>query len=127
MNQRLIESAQRVEYFQTLRFARNTKNGEFVSSNQITKEVVHKIADLAKLELTDKEIGDFAERFTAIFEHFQKLSKVNTEGIEPLVTPAPIGFAPREDVVQKGLGGERSLMNAPEKQGNLFKVPPVVG
>ncbi len=98
-----------------------------MSSNEITKEVVHKIADLAKLELTDQEIGDFAERFTAIFDHFQKLSKVNTDGIEPLVTPAPITFTPREDVVAKGLGGELSIKNAPEKQGNLFKVPPVVG
>ena len=98
-----------------------------MSSKQITKEVVHKIADLAKLELSDNEITDFAERFTSIFEHFEKLSKVNTDGVVPLVTPSPIAFSPREDVVEKGLGGELSLKNAPERQGNLFKVPPVVG
>ncbi len=98
-----------------------------MSSGAITKEVVHKIADLAKLELTDKEITDFTEQFAAIFEHFQKLSKVNTEGIEPLVTASPVTFHPREDVVLRGLGAEKSLQNAPERQGNLFKVPPVVG
>jgi len=98
-----------------------------MSSSQISKDVVNKIADLAKLKLTENEVVEFTEQFKAIFDHFQKLSKVNTDNIEPLVTPSPITPQPREDVAVHGLGAEKSLQNAPDRQGNLFKVPPVVG
>lgn len=95
--------------------------------NQITPAVVEKIADLARLELSGNEANEYAAHFVAIFEHFQKLSKVNTEGVEPLLTPTPIPPALRTDNIVQGLGAEKSLQNAPEKQGLLFKVPPVVG
>lgn len=98
-----------------------------MSSEPITKDVVNKIAHLAMLELTEQEAKDFSNQFNSIFEHFQKLSMVATEGIEPLITPTPHGGSIREDKVSVGLGAEKSLQNAPDKQGNLFKVPPVVG
>lgn len=97
-----------------------------MSQNSITKEVVHKIADLSKLKLNESEEKEFATQLNAIFEHFEKLSKVDTKNIEPLVTPSPITQHLRNDVVEKGLGSEKSLQNAPEKQGYLFKVPPVI-
>lgn len=97
-----------------------------MSQSAITKEAVHKIADLSKLKLSEAEEKEFAGQLNAIFEHFEKLSKVNTENIEPLVTPTQISQRLREDVVVSGLGSEKSLQNAPEKQGYLFKVPPVI-
>jgi aspartyl-tRNA(Asn)/glutamyl-tRNA(Gln) amidotransferase subunit C len=93
----------------------------------VTKDVAAKIADLAKLELTDSEITQYSEQLTAIFNHFEKLSKIDTTKVEPMVTPSPVAPNVREDVVRPGLGGEKSVTNAAEKHGNLFKVPPVVG
>lgn len=93
----------------------------------LTKDVVAKIADLAKLQVSEAETREYAEQLTAILGHFEKLSKINTDGVAPLVTPSPIESNVREDVVRPGLGGERAVANAPEKQGHLFKVPPVVG
>lgn len=96
-------------------------------SQKITNEVVQKIADLAKLKLTTQEVSQYAQQFAVIFEHFEKLAKVNTDGVAPMVTPSRIEHYHRPDESVMGLGGEKSVANAPSKQGNLFKVPPVVG
>ena len=93
----------------------------------ISKETVHKIADLARLELTDKEVTLYAEQFTAILEHFNKLQAIKTDGVEPLVSPSPLEGEWRSDEVKHGLGGDKAVVNAPARQGKLFKVPPVVG
>jgi aspartyl-tRNA(Asn)/glutamyl-tRNA(Gln) amidotransferase subunit C len=89
------------------------------------KEVQH-IANLAKLQLSDKEVDAFVDQLSPILKYFEDLKKLNTEGVEPLVTASDIEYWMREDVVQPGLGAEGSLKNAPAKIGNLFKVPPVV-
>lgn len=98
-----------------------------MSNHKLTRESVLKIADLARLELQDSEVESFAEELGAIFGHFESLAKIQTTGVVPLLTPTQIEPTVREDQVQIGLGAEKALMNAPEKQGNLFKVPPVVG
>ncbi len=93
----------------------------------LTKEVVLKIASLGKLELADGEVEDYAKTLTVIFEHFEKLGKIDTSNVEPMITPSPIESIPRQDIVEGSLGADRALVNAPARQGNLFKVPPVVG
>jgi aspartyl-tRNA(Asn)/glutamyl-tRNA(Gln) amidotransferase subunit C len=59
--------------------------------------------------------------------HFQQLSAVATDGVEPLVTPTDIPDQWRKDEVKTWKGAETAVREAPEKIGNLFKVPPVVG
>ena len=87
---------------------------------------VKKVASLAALQLTAEEQENFAKQLPDIFNHFQKVAKINTEDIEPLVTPTDMKKVLRPDAAESWENPEAALANAPEKSGNLFKVPPVV-
>lgn len=87
---------------------------------------IEKVAKLARLQLTEEEASSFAEEFKSIINYFEKISAVNTENVEPMVTPVEISQYLRVDQVEEWEGTAESLANAPEKSGSLFKVPPVV-
>jgi len=90
------------------------------------KEELRHIATLARLEMEDEELELFSEQLSQIIQYFGELKKLDTEGVEPLVTPTEIEYWMREDVVHDSLSTEDVLRNAPDKRGHLFKVPPVV-
>ena len=91
------------------------------------QKTVEKIAKLARLKVTPEEVVEYSKHFSLILEHFKEIAEVNTDGIAPLVTPSPVQFHARKDENKKTTSTEEILTNAPEKSGNLFKVPPVVG
>jgi aspartyl-tRNA(Asn)/glutamyl-tRNA(Gln) amidotransferase subunit C len=97
------------------------------SNAMVSEQEIEKIASLARLSLTSEEKTAFAKQISSVLNHFQELAMVNTEGVEPLVTPTDIEPYWREDKVIPGMGSEKAVAGAPEKVGNLFKVPPVVG
>ncbi len=88
---------------------------------------VKKVAQLARLHISPAEETMYQNQLSAIFKYFEEVSNINTDGIEPLVTPTEIEQVWREDKVVAVMTAEQSLANAPEKSGNLFRVPPVVG
>ncbi len=92
----------------------------------ITKETVLKISNLARLQISEEEAVAYTKQLNATLENFNKIANVDTSNVEPLLTPSEITPHLREDKVVAGPGAERILANAPDKSGNLFKVPPVV-
>ncbi len=90
------------------------------------KSDIEHIAKLAKLQLSDQEMERFAGDLTPVLQHFQELNQLDTEGIEPLITPSDIEHWMREDRVVEIMSAEEAIANAPDRAGNLFKVPPVV-
>jgi aspartyl-tRNA(Asn)/glutamyl-tRNA(Gln) amidotransferase subunit C len=87
---------------------------------------IQHIAHLAKLKVTNEEVEVYSQQLSKILSHFFELSKLNTENIEPLMTPSLIEFSPREDLVQQECSVEELMESAPSKIGHLYKVPPVV-
>lgn len=87
---------------------------------------VKKVAHLARLTITENEEKTFQEQLSSILKYFEMLSKVNTQGVESLITPTDMELKLREDQVESWRDAEAALANAPERSGNLFKVPPVV-
>jgi aspartyl-tRNA(Asn)/glutamyl-tRNA(Gln) amidotransferase subunit C len=87
---------------------------------------INKIAQLARLSLTEHEVRTFEPQLNAIFKYFEELSSVPTANVEPLITPSDIEVVLRADKKEQVQTVEESLKNAPERSGNLFKVPPVV-
>lgn len=87
---------------------------------------VKKIAHLARLSIDTHEEKTYQEQLTATIRYFEELASVVTQGVEPLVTPSDVELVFREDAVSVELTAEEALQNAPSRQGNLFKVPPVV-
>ncbi|MFZ3072213.1 MAG: Asp-tRNA(Asn)/Glu-tRNA(Gln) amidotransferase subunit GatC, partial [Thermodesulfobacteriota bacterium] len=55
----------------------------------ITKKDVSRVADLARLALTEEESGLYAVQLGRILEHVEKLSELDTKGVPPAARPAP--------------------------------------
>ena len=92
----------------------------------ISRDTIINVAKLSKLEITNEETERFGNQLNAIIEYFDQLSKVDTANIEPLVAPSEVAQKLREDVVQPYTTVAEILKNAPEADGNLFRVPAAV-
>ena len=92
----------------------------------ISVESVEKAARLARLKLSANEISQFSTQLEEVVRAFAQLQAIDTRGIEPLITPTELAQRLREDKIEVWNGTEEVLTNAPERKGNLFKVPPVV-
>ncbi|MBW1962014.1 MAG: Asp-tRNA(Asn)/Glu-tRNA(Gln) amidotransferase subunit GatC [Deltaproteobacteria bacterium] len=94
---------------------------------KITREQVHYVAGLARLELDEDSIETFAAQLGKILEYMETLNQVSTEGISPTTHAIFLTNALREDVEAKHLKRDSALSNAPEKEQDCFIVPKVVG
>lgn len=90
-----------------------------------SKNIEH-IAKLARLRISPEEAKEYSEQLAKSLDFFKKISEINTDGVEPLITPTEIETYWRPDEVKKDFTAEEMTANAPSKAGNLFKVPPVV-
>ena len=93
----------------------------------ISEAEVVRVALLARLSLTDEETKQLAEQLSSVLSAFEHVSKIDTTGVEPLVTPVDVEPHWREDRAVAWETPAVALANAPAVVGNLFKVPPVVG
>jgi len=87
---------------------------------------VKKVGELARLHIQPEDEAKYQSQLSAIFKYFEDVAQIDTNGIEPLVTPSEIEQVWRADEKKIELTTEEALANAPEKSGQLFRVPPVV-
>lgn len=87
---------------------------------------VEKIADLARLYITEEEKEKYTRQLNVVLEYMEQLNKVDTSNVEPLSHPFELTNVFRDDEVQPSLSVDEALKNAPEKSGNYFKVPKVI-
>ncbi len=95
-------------------------------AKKIDEAQVRKVAKLARLELSDKEVEEFAGQLSAILDYVERMNQLDTEGIEPLAHCLPINNVFREDIVKESLGTEKTLVNASQRDGEFFKVPKIL-
>ena len=93
---------------------------------KITPEEVAYVAQLARLNLTPEEVESMTEQLDRILNYVDKLSELDTSGIEPSPHALSIHNAFREDEVKDSLGQEKSLANSPLQNGEAFVVPKVI-
>jgi aspartyl-tRNA(Asn)/glutamyl-tRNA(Gln) amidotransferase subunit C len=92
----------------------------------LDREVVRRIAVLARLELSEEEEGAFAEQLGHILQYFEKLKELDTENVEPTAHVVPVTEAYRDDVATNPTAAEELRANAPERDGDFFKVPKII-
>jgi aspartyl-tRNA(Asn)/glutamyl-tRNA(Gln) amidotransferase subunit C len=85
-------------------------------------EVLH-VARLARLELSDGEVERFAEQLSAILEAVGKVSELDLEGVEPTAHPLDLANVWAEDEPRPSLTVDEALANAPDREGDSFRVP----
>ena len=93
----------------------------------LTQEEIDHIASLARLRLTDEEKSLYCEQLSAILDYMDKLRELDTSQIEPTATVLPLRTVLRPDTVRPSLLLEEWLANAPEAEGQMYRVPPVWG
>ena len=92
----------------------------------ISREEVEHIAHLARLGLTEEEKTVLGEQLSAILEHMKVLNELDTSGISPTAQVIPLRNVMRSDEVRPSLPREAVLANAPDREGDFLRVPPVL-
>src|SRR5215831_13767730 len=93
---------------------------------KLSREQVMGIADLAKLELTEQEIEQYAEQLSAVLDYASSLEQLDTKDIPPTATVLPLENVMREDVVQPSLPRDKVVANAPAAVEGQFRVDAVL-
>ncbi len=89
------------------------------------KEVEH-IAELARLKFSKDELQNFTHQLNQILKYVEKLNELDTENVEPLSHPVEGYNIFREDKIKPSISREFALKNAPDSDGEFFKVPKVI-
>lgn len=92
----------------------------------LTSEEVLHIARLARIALTDEDVQRFTAQLSGILDHFDALSAVETEGIEPTAHPLPLSNVMRADLVAPSLSQNDALANAPLIEDGYVRVRAVL-
>ncbi|MDA7729093.1 Asp-tRNA(Asn)/Glu-tRNA(Gln) amidotransferase subunit GatC [Flavobacteriales bacterium] len=93
--------------------------------NKITvddKLIAH-LSRLAKLKFDKESSERMKSDLKTILGFVDRLSKVDTEGIEPLVYMSEEVNVLRADEISNIVSQENALKNAPQKDSDYFKVP----
>lgn len=93
----------------------------------VTKDDVHYVANLARLQLTDEEAEGLKEDMNKILGYIDTLNELDTSNVEPLEHVAEItASAFRKDEAKTPLTHDEALKNAPDADSDYFRVPKVI-
>ena len=93
---------------------------------KVNKELLLRVAELARLKLTEKEINEFLPQLKEILENFSQLDDINVKGVKPSFHPVELKNAVREDEEEQCLSNEDALSNTSHKKDGYFKGPKAV-
>ena len=93
---------------------------------ELSRDDVRKVADLARLKVTDGELDSLADDLRAIIGYVQILNEVDTTGVAPMVHAVELHNVLRADVPVESLARPEALSNAPRTDGEYFLVPAII-
>ncbi len=93
---------------------------------KISREEVLHIALLARLGLTEEEVARLSEQLSNILENFEILQQVDTTDIPPTAQSITLQNVVSDDEIAPSLPSSEVLANAPQKEGDLFRVRAVL-
>lgn len=96
----------------------------------LSSEDVARIAHLARLELPPAQARAMLEQLNGFFSIVERMSAVDTRGVEPLYTPlaaaGDVSLRLRDDVVTETVDREANQASAPAVEAGLYLVPKVI-
>jgi|HubBroStandDraft_4_1064222.scaffolds.fasta_scaffold89301_2 aspartyl-tRNA(Asn)/glutamyl-tRNA(Gln) amidotransferase subunit C len=95
---------------------------------ELTRDDVLKLAQLARLSLTDDEVEEFRSELSAILEYVRQLQDVDVTGLKPTTQVSGLTNVMREDtLIDYGINRADLLRNVPKTEEELIKVKRMVG
>ena len=93
---------------------------------RITSQDVLKVAKLARLELAVEEVELYTSQLEKILGYIEELEKVETTNVPPTTRAVEVVNVVREDFVVKTQIREELLEQAPNREGNFYRVPKIL-
>ena len=84
---------------------------------------IEHVANLARLDLSAEEIARLRTQLAQILEHAARVGEVAAADVAPTASPIPRTNVYRDDVPEPSLPVDEALRNAPERDGDRFRVP----
>lgn len=92
----------------------------------LTRSQVEKIAELARLQISEEEIAAYVGNLTKIIDFVDQLESARTDHVEPMAHPLNMDQPLREDRVIESDDRDRYQHNASETEAGLYLVPKVI-
>ena len=93
----------------------------------LSRSDVEHVAHLARLGLTADELSLLEGQLNHILDQYAKLAEIDTDAIPPTAQTIELENILRDDVARPSLPVEDVLANAPDREGDFIRVPPILG
>jgi len=91
--------------------------------SKLSRDEVLKLAKLSRLALSEEEITKYQKELSSILDYFERLSQVDTTGLEPTYQVSGLKNVMRSDtVVLQQATPDELLARVPKKEGRYIKV-----
>ncbi len=90
------------------------------------REDIQKIAHLARLEINEQEVEQYAQTLSQILGLIEQMNAVDTTGVVPMAHPQDTGLRMRDDKVTEQDQRDAFQQVAPETKAGLYLVPKVI-
>lgn len=94
--------------------------------SKITADDVRKVAKLARLDLPEDTIATYTGQLERILGYVDQLQAVDTEGVPPTTRAVEVVNVTRADTVVPTDVREDLLDQAPQREGDFFRVPKIM-
>jgi aspartyl-tRNA(Asn)/glutamyl-tRNA(Gln) amidotransferase subunit C len=94
--------------------------------SRISANDVRKVAQLARLQLSDEVIETFTPQLEEIIDFVAQLEEIDTTNVVPTTRAVEVINVCREDVVHTTEVREELLDLAPEREGDFYRVPKIL-
>jgi aspartyl-tRNA(Asn)/glutamyl-tRNA(Gln) amidotransferase subunit C len=95
--------------------------------SRISADDVRRVAELARLQLAEAKIAAYTSQLERILDYVAQLQAVDTEGVPPTTRAVEVVNVTREDVAEATKVREELLNEAPQREGDFFRVPRILG
>ena len=93
----------------------------------LTREQVEKVSLLARLQLSAAELDSLTAELGQIVDYVEQLGELDTGSVEPMAHAVELANVFREDSPRASVPREQILANAPQRDDDCYRVPPVLG
>lgn len=92
----------------------------------LSRDDVHRIAELARIEVPEEGLAALQQSLNGIFGLIEQMRAVDTAGVEPMAHAVEVVQRLREDRVTEADQHDLFQAGAPQVEGGLYLVPKVI-
>ncbi|KGG16696.1 MULTISPECIES: Asp-tRNA(Asn)/Glu-tRNA(Gln) amidotransferase subunit GatC [unclassified Prochlorococcus] len=93
---------------------------------RITSDDVRKVANLARLAISEEDIRTYSKQLEEILEYIAQLEKIDTKEVPPTTRAVEVVNVMRDDIVDSSDIRDKLLNLAPKREGEFYRVPKIL-